>query len=232
MPHAATKMGSMSARSATVLLTGFGAFPGVPINATSILVPRLAEVAKQRFAARIVAEILPVEWTRAPERLAALVTEHRPDVALHFGVSRRARGFAIEARSVNACAAEPDAAGALPRLTCIAIDGPSERRSGLPVDRIVERLTEIGLPAYRSEDAGRYICNALLFHSLGCRTVLDGRRMTGFVHVPASLVGDDGRTDDLAPACPLVWADAIRGGLEILAVTLATLTGKAPSDAR
>ena len=52
-----------------VLLTGFGPFPGVPENATAVLVPRLAKAARELFPTYdFVAEILPTEWTAAPQK--------------------------------------------------------------------------------------------------------------------------------------------------------------------
>lgn len=210
----------------TVLLTGFGAFPGVPINATGELVPRLAHAARERFSVVLITEILPTEWRRAPERLTALIARHNPDIALHFGVSHRARGFAIEARGVNVCAPSPDACGAIPTSSSLEPDGPAERRAALPVARIVERLNALGLPAYVSDDAGSYICNALLFQSLACPTVTAGRRLTGFVHIPASLT-DHAIAMDTAADCPLDWSSAVRGGLEILAVALDAMSERA-----
>ena len=100
----------------TVLLTAFGPFPGVPVNATMRLVPELAERAALAFPdVRFVTEMLATEWLGAPRRMAAVIAEVKPDLILHFGVSSRARGFEIEQRAHNACRSMPDAAGLLPR---------------------------------------------------------------------------------------------------------------------
>ena len=46
-----------------MLLTAFGPFPGVPVNATMRLVPELAERAALAFPdARFVTEMLATEW--------------------------------------------------------------------------------------------------------------------------------------------------------------------------
>ena len=74
---------------ASILLTGFGAFPGIPDNATARLVPVLAGAARTAFPDHCVhAEILKTEWADAPARVEQLLAEHRPDLALHFGVAR------------------------------------------------------------------------------------------------------------------------------------------------
>lgn len=206
----------MCAHRSTVLLTGFGAFPGVPVNATERLVAGLVAAARPRFAAHFVADVLPVEWDEAPRRLSRLLATHRPQVVLHFGVSHEARGFAIERQGLNACAAMADAAGTLPPLAHLDPDGPPTRMARLPIERIVARLAALGLPAYVSESAGSYLCNALLYHSLADCEAMDERRLTGFVHVPADLAESNGA----ASAHGLDLERALCGGLEIVAVCL------------
>jgi pyroglutamyl-peptidase len=204
----------------TVLITGFGPFPTVPVNATMRLVPQLAQAAAKHFpGARIAAEVLATEWTAAPRRLQALLAEIEPDLVLHFGVSPRARGFEVEVRARNACTPAPDAAGALPPGAMVR-DGAAEfMAASLPVQHIVARLRRRGIPAYVSRDAGRYLCNATLYHSLGCARDVPDRRV-GFVHIPASLARPGEPSSGRIGACPLTWEQAHAGGLEILAACL------------
>ena len=93
---------AMANGRSTVLLTGFGPFPSVPANATSLLVPRIAEAARTAFPG-IAFEVrtLPTEWAAGLAHLDELYDAIAPSVALHFGVSSRARGFEVEARGVN-----------------------------------------------------------------------------------------------------------------------------------
>ena len=84
----------MASSRPVLLLTGFGPFPRVPVNATSLLVPRIAEAADRAFAGvSIVCEIIPTEWRAGLTRVETLYAEHRPFIAIHFGVSGRASGF-------------------------------------------------------------------------------------------------------------------------------------------
>ena len=111
----------MSALHSTILLTGFGPFPGVPENMSAVLVERLAAVAQRKFPKHhIVSDVLPAEWVAAPKRLARLYTREQPHLALHFGVSKRAKGFVIETQGRNECRNAPDARGARPRSRCIS----------------------------------------------------------------------------------------------------------------
>lgn len=204
-----------------MLLTGFGPFPGVPVNATMILVPRLAALARRQFpGVRFEFEVLPTEWETAPKLVDRLIKRYRPDVVLHFGVSSKARGFEIETRGVNVCAAAPDAAGLLPAGERIAARGPVEYRSLVPVAEIVRRLRRRGVKAYASRDAGTYLCNRTLFHVLSVERKHPELTRAGFIHVPSSLVGvgmtAQTRRLRSGGASPLTWREALVGGLEII----------------
>ncbi len=172
-------LASMSPRPQTILLTGFGPFPGVAENASALLVERLAASAQKKFPRRrIVADVLPTEWAAAPKQLEQLYARERPNLALHFGVSERAKGFVIETRARNECRYAPDARGARPPRAA----SPRQRTSALgvsiPAKRIVARLSALSIPAELSDDAGAYLCNAVLFHAL-CLAEAENRTSRG-----------------------------------------------------
>jgi pyroglutamyl-peptidase len=211
--------GSPDART-SVLITGFGPFPGVPVNATMRLVPELAAAGTRAFAGvRIAWAILATEWAAAPHALDRLLAEGRPDLVLHFGVSPRARGFEIEQRAANLCMQMPDAAGLLPPGVRLRADGAEHVRVSLPVQHIVARLRARGIPAFASRDAGGYLCNATLYHSLERARAVPGRR-AGFIHIPATLGRAGAANRGRVGACRLSWEQAQAGGLEILAACL------------
>ena len=211
----------MHASRPTVLLTGFGPFPGVGANATTLLVPRLAEAAARTFPGmRIAYDVLPTEWSAGPARALRLYGEHRPALALHFGVSSRARGFEIETRARNRCQASPDAAGLLPPLDLLSPEGPETLPAQVPAAYIVARLRRRGLPASLSRDAGGYLCNALLYRALELGRDLPDPPRAGFIHLPASLVHERFPTRGPVPGAPLDWEGVVEGGLEIIAASL------------
>jgi pyroglutamyl-peptidase len=201
----------------TILLTGFGPFPGVTENASASLVQRLAQTAERRFPARrVTAAVLATEWDRAPKQLAALYARFEPGLVIHFGVSEKARGFVIETIAANACRPAADAAGMLPRATCLSDRAPTAFDVTLPVRRIHKRLAALGLPVELSQDAGAYLCNAVLFQSLergsGWQRGSSGTGpvRAGFIHIPSRI---SART-------ALDWDAAEAGALEILRVCL------------
>lgn len=215
-------MTSLSARaplpaSTTVLVTAFGPFPGVPVNATMGLVSTLGRLARTALpGVRVHAEVLATEWTSAPRRLEQLLAEIEPDLVLHFGVSSSARGFEIETRACNVRSLSPDAAGELPAAGVVSVKGAEHLRSTIPVAFLVRRLRAKGVPAFASRDAGQYLCNATLYHSLECARGAAGRR-TGFIHVPSSLAWPGRASRAQSARCVLTWDQAVEGALEIVA---------------
>ena len=202
----------------TVLLTGFGPFPGVETNASGELVRRLARAARKRHPGLSVhSAVLPVEWQAAPRRLEHLIARHKPDIALHFGVSHRARGFVIETLAANDAIGTPDAAGEAAIGPELDPGGPRSRRVTLPAARIAKRLVKAGHPATLSNDAGRYLCNALLYHALTYAGGHGVPKLVGFIHLPETIA------DAGAPSVkhPLTWTMALDGALDILMECLA-----------
>lgn len=205
----------------TVVLTGFGPFPSVPVNATMLLVPRLTAAARLLFPGlQIIGDILETDWIAAPARVNALVKLHQPDLLLHFGVSGRARGFEIETRGHNVRAPAPDANGKRPNDAAVRTGGQQQLAARVPVAEIVMRLRARGIPAFRSWDAGTYLCNATLYHALTATNA--NACAAGFVHIPQRLAAPSSRLSATrtAPGCPLTWNQTLEGALEIIAACL------------
>ncbi len=146
----------------TILVTGFGPFPGAPFNPTGPLVKRLARLRRPRLAnAKIVPHIFPTSYAAVDRDLPKLIARHKPDTLLMFGLAPRARALRIETRARNAVSLLPDAGGiALRRLT-IAAGGPQALAMPAPTRRLLAAVRAAGVPAALSRDAGRYLCNYL-----------------------------------------------------------------------
>ena len=192
-------------RPKRILLTGFGPFPGVEENATSKLVPEIAERAQRLIRdVDFAFEVLPVSWRDGPGKARRLIEQFNPAVVLHFGVSEAASGFVIETRAATACRTAADAVGELPPSDFLGGHGEAGKASTIPYTAVVSRLRSCGLPAELSDDAGGYLCNAVLFDTLS--RAQPGLR-AGFIHVPTTLT---------SKSQPMTAADAVRGGLEII----------------
>jgi pyroglutamyl-peptidase len=180
------KMGRGPAPRLRLAITGFGPFPGVPFNASERLIAELAATPLRMAPAPVLsAASLPTDWHQALPLLRRLIGEMRPHVLVHFGVSARAQGFVIETRAVNQTSRRMDVSGALAGARCVRGSARAALSANLPAGRIIRRLRLEGIPATVSSDAGRYLCNAVLFESLMLAEAAAGTPLVGFIHIPA-----------------------------------------------
>jgi pyroglutamyl-peptidase len=205
----------------TIVLTGFGPFPGVPENVSSQLAQTLAERAARRLPKKhIVSHVIPTEWAAAPQHLASLYNLHDPILVLHFGVSSRASGFCIETSARNIQGEFHDAAGHLPDNKMISSNGPLALSASLPAAEICARLKRLNVPTRLSNDAGSYLCNHVLYRSLQWADRSKKPAMAGFIHLPVAL------------ARPFDFETALMGGMEIIRSCLGLPELKVPDGER
>ena len=200
---------SGAAKGPNVLVTGFGPFPGAPENPTDLLMRVLAAVdAGALGASSLQARVLPTEYRRSWSILRRVYSAYRPDVVVHFGLAKRAERIILERVGRKRVEpGNPDAVGYAPPSGLARRSGPDEYAARLPVHAILTALTEAGLPASISEDAGAYVCNATLYRSLHASAAAP-QRWVGFVHVPPRGVG--GFTPDrLEAASRMILATAV-----------------------
>ncbi len=170
---------------ATVLITGFGAFPGAPFNPTEPLVLALARRRHPAFAnVRRVVHVFPVSYEAVDCELPALLARERPDALVMFGLAGRNKHVRIETRARNALTRLlPDAAGRSPAAATIVPGAPSMLPLRAPAGRLVAAARAAGVAAALSHDAGRYLCNYLCWRAAEAARA-GGPQLTAFVHVP------------------------------------------------
>lgn len=168
----------------TILITGFGPFPGTPENPSEYLVQAIEQDRIRRpHGVDIKTAVLPTSWSKVSDMVSGMHAEERPDIALHFGVADDARGYCIERLARNRTKCTPDVDGHLPRRAYISRRGPTRLGTSLPVARIMLGLRALGLPATISDNAGDYLCNMLFYLSL-CSGTGRAAGSALFVHIP------------------------------------------------
>lgn len=186
----------------TILLTGFGPFGDHGRNISEEAVRRLDGVeVSGGFVLKTLG--LPVQFERAVNALEEALEAERPVAVLSFGIHEEA-GFRIELSAKNErhyakkladgqVVLRPDVDGNVVQDARVEDGAPAMVFSTLPVAAIKQAFDEAGLAAELSEDAGRYLCNAIFYWVT--------RRVTpaGFIHVPAA----PERLDDVVEAARL-----------------------------
>ena len=151
-----------------VLVTGFGAFPGVAHNPSGELARAIDGA--DLDGVKVVGRVLDVSYSRGPREALDLARSLEAAIVIGTGVASTRRQVDVERRAVRAASGPAD------------VDG--RKRSGLRGPPSVEATIDVGrlalaLGANVSDDAGRYVCNAWLYRvTRGCTAPV------GFVHVP------------------------------------------------
>lgn len=201
---------SQSTDRPNVLLTGFGPFPGVPVNVSAGFAAALADAAGARFAEHAFhSAVLATEWRQAPVRIEALYAELAPVLALHFGVAQDTAAIRLERLAHNTCRMSEDAIGLLPLGPALVSGGNRIEEASLPLEAIYQRLSSRAVPVAFSDDAGGYLCNAVLYHSLSHARAQQSPSRVGFIHLPDSLARPS-----------LSFSVALEAALEIIDVAL------------
>lgn len=167
-----------------ILVTGFGAFPGVPANPSSTLLLALSRKSLgrlERLGITLALRELPVTHAGLSQCLAALAEDIAPDAILQFGVAARRKAISVEMLARNRVSIlHPDASGAPASAGVVAARGPTALATRIPAAQIAAALRGRGIGARLSRNAGDYICNASFYHALAFANV----SCVGFIHIP------------------------------------------------
>lgn len=191
-------MGSEGPKSVTIHVTGFKKFHGVAQNPTETVVNNLKDyVEKRGLPAGVTLGSCTVLETAGEGGLPTLLkvieesssgnsSNNGQVVWLHLGVNSGTTKFAIERLAVNEatfrCA---DELGWQPqRMPIVPEDGGINRRrkTCCSTESILELLKKKGFEVTMSDDAGRFVCNYVYYHSL--RFAEEKSHKSLFVHVP------------------------------------------------
>ncbi|MDE1570810.1 peptidase C15 [Aquabacter sediminis] len=172
----------MGAPARTVLICGFGPFPGVPRNPSQIAAIDLARLRRPLLdGLDRHLEILPTRWNALPH-LAQTVRRLQPDAVLLLGVAARRRVVNVEVRAVNAASPFPDAARRHAPQRALQPAGPDVCATTASPARLLQALRTAGVKAAVSRDAGRYLCNGAYYTALS--VLRDAGTPVVFIHLP------------------------------------------------
>ncbi|GMP39868.1 hypothetical protein CsSME_00010544 [Camellia sinensis var. sinensis] len=201
-------MGSEGPPTVTIHVTGFKKFHGVSENPTETIVSNLKDFMKKKgFPKGLILGSCSILETAGQGALVPLYQTLQSAVStkdsessnsggviwVHFGVNSGATRFAIEKQAVNEATFRcPDEMGWKPQnVPIIPADGgiSRTRETTLPVEEITKTLAKMGYEVMTSEDAGRFVCNYVYYHSL--RFAEQNGMKSLFVHVPLFLSIDE-----------------------------------------
>jgi pyroglutamyl-peptidase len=168
----------------TVLITGFGRFPGAPFNPSGPLARAVGKRRRPVFAdvTRVV-HIFQTSYAAVDRDLPKLVAQHKPDIILMFGLAARTPQVRVETRARNARSTLfPDVTGYRPDAREIVPGKPSSYGNA-PFARLLAAARSSRLRSRLSGDAGRYLCNYIYWRALEAAS-RSGTPLAQFIHIP------------------------------------------------
>ncbi|XP_021293010.1 uncharacterized protein LOC110423181 [Herrania umbratica] len=192
-------MGSEGPKAVTIHVTGFKKFQGVAENPTETIVNNLMNVVQRKkslpagvtLGSCTVLETagngaLPMLYKVLESGISGINTKNEQVIWLHLGVNSGAQKFALEKQAVNEATFRcPDELGWQPQqLPVVAEDGGTyrKRETTCSIEAILKFLKNMGYDVRISDDAGRFVCNYVYYHSL--RFAEQKGHKSLFVHVP------------------------------------------------
>ena len=174
-----------SAPEKKVLITGFGPFGSHSVNASWVAVNELSRLwnhqsdSRFKFYALETREI-PVAYSFVLESLPQIYKECSPIMCVHVGVSPY-KIMKMERCGRNQGYLGMDIHGQCPPAKQCIQDGPEEIRTQFDLEGVCKSYSDLNqeVRCGISEDAGRYLCDFIYYHSLhsnDCPVI--------FIHVP------------------------------------------------
>ncbi|KMY44017.1 pyrrolidone-carboxylate peptidase [Bacillus sp. FJAT-27916] len=191
-----------------VLITGFDAFGGEPVNPAEEAVKKVSDRIQ---GAEIIKVIIPTVQTKSVQAIERAIEEHNPDMVISIGQAGGRFDITPERVAINIDDYRiKDNEGNQPIDAVIKEDGQAAYFSNLPVKAMVKHMNDNGVPATLSNTAGTFVCNHVMY---GILYMIDKKYPNikgGFIHIPymTSQVMDKKNT-------PFMSLDEIVKGLEL-----------------
>ena len=164
-----------------VLVTGFEPFDIYEINPSQLIAEALD--GQNIGGIEIIGIILPVDFNESVEVVTQAIIDYNPLLVISIGLSANTHKVNVEKCGINL--------KRLPRnesmwfiLHRLDPRGPFIHLSTLHTREIVLEIREAGIPSRQSFFAGLYVCNAVLYRTLGFIKEHEIPTKAGFIHVP------------------------------------------------
>ncbi|KAL9421479.1 hypothetical protein AB3S75_038942 [Citrus x aurantiifolia] len=191
-------MGSEGPKAVTIHINGFKKFQGIAENPTETVVNNLKAYVERRglpagvtLGSSTVLEAagdgaLPTLLKTLESSISQTNTNNEQVIWIHLGVNSGSSKFALERQAVNeATFLCPDQLGWQPQQIPVVLEDGGisrSRQTSLSTEAILKFLKKKGFDVVISDDAGRFVCNYVYYHSL--RFAEQKGHKSLFVHVP------------------------------------------------
>ena len=164
-----------------VLVTGFEPFAKYDVNPSQLI----AETLNGEYIndVEVVGIVLPVDFDESVDIVVQAIKDYDPLLVMSIGLATGAVSIELEKIGVNLkTPLLNESSWLFPRR--INPNGPFIRISPINTRKVTKELREANIPAHQSYSAGIYVCNAVLYGTLGYIKDHELATRAGFIHVP------------------------------------------------
>lgn len=178
--------------SKKLLITAFDAFGGEDVNPSERVLSLLPDMIGSVSIHKVV---LPTSYNRAPAALRRAFDSISPSAVIMLGQAGGRRGVTPERIAINCMDGTiPDNDGVIMKDATIVEGGKAAYFSTLPIRKITEAVTALGIPSSISNTAGTFVCNRVMYEAL-CITGGSLSIPAGFIHIPYLPSQTEGKPD-------------------------------------
>ena len=172
---------SLISKDNIVLITGFEPFDVYDINPSQLIAESLdGQIIDD---STIVGIVLPVDFEKSVENITQAIMEYEPILVINLGLAASKHCINVENCGINLKKYPRNESNWIfPRR--IDKCGPFIHISNLDTRDIVNEIRDANIPVKHSFYAGMYVCNAVLYKTLGYIDEHDFSARAGFIHLP------------------------------------------------
>ena len=203
-----------------ILITAFEPFGGYETNSSQMILNALPS---ELPGIKIVKQLLPVSFERAPYRLAEVIRLTHPSSMIGLGQAAGRDLVTIEKIAINLMdSKQADADGARPNSLPVSAIGADCIFTNLPVDEMLRAMNGNGTCAKLSLSAGSYVCNTVMYQMVSqARSNDTYEKYGGFIHIPLLKEQDVPERAQALPKLPMeTVSQAVLRGIQVLASQL------------
>ncbi|CAI2547359.1 Pyrrolidone-carboxylate peptidase [Apilactobacillus kunkeei] len=167
-----------------ILITGFEPFNGSEKNSSMSVLDALPNKLNDNI---IIKKLLPTEFKKSAVVLNKTIEQFNPDVVICLGEAAGRKEITPETIAFNEDhTTVPDNSGYKPEHEFIHQQGEEYYYVNLQVTELVNALKEAGIPSHLSDNAGRYVCNHIMYE---CQYLIRNKypnMKACFIHLPSN----------------------------------------------
>jgi pyroglutamyl-peptidase len=167
-----------------ILITGFDPIWGIKKTPSGDLAKLWMDGSLSVPGVEVKALVLPQVFQKCTEITVSEIKSFKPDAVLMYGATKKNNPVRFERYAINS---ELSAMGDNTRIPVkerpVVYNGPAGYGSNLPIDYLIQSVSDSGVDVKSSQFAGTHVCNSIFYGVMHYITVNKLDVLAGFIHM-------------------------------------------------